>query len=69
MPGGDVPHRLRLRALVFVQQDHVAIEPVGREGSAMTLDSNQFFDWCMGAVVLVFAAGMLFVAFSAGVLP
>jgi len=35
----------------------------------MTLDSNQFFTWCVGAIVLVFAAGMLFVAFSTGVLP
>jgi len=23
----------------------------------MTLDSNQFFDWCVGVLVLVFAAG------------
>jgi hypothetical protein len=35
----------------------------------MTLDSNQFFGWYVGVLVLVFAAGMLFVAFSAGVLP
>jgi hypothetical protein len=33
----------------------------------MTLESNQFFEWCVAAVVLVFAAGMIFVAFSAGV--
>jgi hypothetical protein len=25
--------------------------------SEMTLDSNQFFDWCVGVLVLVFAAG------------
>ena len=35
----------------------------------MRLDSNQFFDWCVGAVVVLFAAGMLFVAFSTGRLP
>ena len=35
----------------------------------MTLDSNQFFTWCVGMIVLVFAAGMLFVAFSTAVLP
>jgi hypothetical protein len=34
----------------------------------MTLDSNQFFEWCVAAILLVFAAGMIFVAFSAGVL-
>jgi hypothetical protein len=34
----------------------------------MTLDSNRFFEWCVGVLVLVFAAGLLFVAFSAGVL-
>ena len=35
----------------------------------MTLESNQFFNWCVGAVVVLFAAGMLFVAFSVGALP
>jgi hypothetical protein len=35
----------------------------------MTLSSNQFFIWCVGAIVLVFAAGMIFVAVSTGVLP
>ena len=35
----------------------------------MTLDSNQFFTWCVGMIVLVFAAGMIFVAVCAGVLP
>jgi hypothetical protein len=34
----------------------------------MTLDSNQFFGWCVGVLVVLFAAGMIFVAFSAGVL-
>jgi hypothetical protein len=34
----------------------------------MTLDSNQFFGWCVGAIVLFFAAAMFFVAFSAGAL-
>ena len=34
----------------------------------MALDSNQFFTWCVGMIVLLFAAGMLFVAFSTGVL-
>ena len=35
----------------------------------MTLDSNQFFNWCVGVIVLVFAAGMIFVAVWTGVLP
>jgi hypothetical protein len=35
----------------------------------MTLDSNQFFEWSVAAIVLVLAAGMIFVAFSAGALP
>jgi hypothetical protein len=35
----------------------------------MTLDSNQFFTWCVGVIVLVFAAGMIFVAVCTGVLP
>jgi hypothetical protein len=35
----------------------------------MTLDSNQFFVWCVGVIVLIFAAGMIFVAVSTGVLP
>jgi hypothetical protein len=35
----------------------------------MTLGSNQFFTWCVGAIVLVFAAGMIFVAVCTGVLP
>jgi hypothetical protein len=35
----------------------------------MSLGSNQFFIWCVGAIVLVFAAGMVFVAVSTGVLP
>ena len=35
----------------------------------MTLDSNQFFTWCVGMIVLLFAAVMLFVAFSTEVLP
>ena len=34
----------------------------------MTLDSNQFFNWCVGVIVLVFAAGMIFVAVCAVVL-
>jgi hypothetical protein len=34
----------------------------------MTLDSNQFFGWCVGMIVLVFAAAMFFVAFSGGAL-
>jgi hypothetical protein len=25
----------------------------------MTLDSNQFFEWCVAAILLVFAAGMI----------
>jgi hypothetical protein len=41
----------------------------GRAWSAMTLDSDQFFDWCVGIIVLAFAAGMLLVAFGAGALP
>jgi hypothetical protein len=35
----------------------------------MTLDSNQFFAFCVGVIVLVFAASMIFVAVSTGVLP
>jgi hypothetical protein len=35
----------------------------------MTLSSNQFFIWWVGVIVLVFAAGMVFVAVSTGVLP
>jgi hypothetical protein len=34
----------------------------------MTLDSNQF-TWCVGTIVLVFAAAMIFVAVCTGVLP
>jgi hypothetical protein len=35
----------------------------------MTLDSNQFFNWCVGVIVLAFAAGTIFVAVCTGVLP
>jgi hypothetical protein len=34
----------------------------------MTLSSNQFFTWCVAVIVLLFAAGIIFVAVSTGVL-